>query len=758
MEATAEKELKPQGDLVFALDIGTRTVVGIVGEYIDDKFYLQDYVSVPHTKRAMVDGQVEDIKQVAKIVAQAKATLEERNGVQLSKVSIAAAGRALKTVQVQMEFDVSDRDGLTEDIVKSMEVETIQKAQSMLDASNTGRTLFYCVGHSIISYKLDDYKIISLEGHKGDKVTIDLVAAFLPSIVVEGLYSVMDLNGLEVTSLTLEPIAAMNVIVPPEIRLINIALIDIGAGTSDIAIAKNGSVVAYAMATTAGDEITEEIIRTYLVDFNTAEMIKQNCSNGEEEIEYRDILGNPHKAKGEDVAKMLTPAVETLADTICGAIKEANGASPAAVFLVGGGSLIEGLTPLVAEKLGIDETRVAIGGGDFLKNVDECGAKLGAEYVTPLGIAVTSMLDQGYDFSVITVNDSKVRVFDTKQLSVYEALTIAGYKSHEIMGRSGRNLTYTLNGARRTIKGGAMTPAEVFVNERPASIMTKVTQGDRIRISPAMSGFNASATLSDVVGYDRFNSGVVEFGGDKYAIGMKAIVNGEKKDPDYQIQPLDSIETSGIVTFGDLLRIVEGGTDGVEYRVGEDPITEDYVLENGDVIRMYDSYGNIIGDDIEVPEKPAPAPAPEPENNGPVVAIRVADLEAAQNENNGENAEESAENTEEDADGETADAANTDKTAEPAEEAPVKPIKSAIPFNGGGIHVEINGDEVILPPRNGDYILLDLLNSINIDPAVPNSEIILEINGAPANFSSYISNGDKAVIKVQERQERKIAK
>ncbi|MBQ9384970.1 MAG: pilus assembly protein PilM [Ruminiclostridium sp.] len=760
MEATAEKELKPQGDLVFALDIGTRTVVGIVGEYIDDKFYLQDYVSVPHTKRAMVDGQVEDIKQVAKIVAQAKSILEERNGVELAKVSIAAAGRALKTVQVQLEFDVSDRDVLTEDIVKSMEVETIQKAQAQLDASNTGRTLFYCVGHSIISYRLDDYKIISLEGHKGDKVTIDLVAAFLPSIVVEGLYSVMDINGLEVTSLTLEPIAAMNVIVPPEIRLINIALIDIGAGTSDIAIAKNGSVVAYAMATTAGDEITEEIIRTYLVDFNTAEMIKQACSNGEETIEYRDILGNPHKAKGTDVAEMLTPAVETLADTICNSIKEANGSSPAAVFLVGGGSLIEGLTPLVAEKLGLDETRVAIGGGDFLKNVDECGAKLGAEYVTPLGIAVTSMLDQGYDFSVITVNDSKVRVFDTKQLSVYEALTIAGYKSHEIMGRSGRNLTYTLNGVRRTIKGGAMTPAEVFVNERPASIMTKVTQGDRIRITPAMSGYNASAALSDVVGYDRFNSGVVEFGGDKYAIGLKAVVNGEKKDPDYQIQPLDSIETSGIVTFGDLLRIVEGGTEGVEYRVGEDPITEDYVLENGDVIRMYDSYGNIIGEDIDIPEKPAPVQ--EPVNNGPVVAIRVADLEAA------EKAEEAASDPNADAEEKADDAEKTDEAQSGAadeinaadEQEEVRPVKSAnaIPFNGGGIHVEINGDEVILPPRNGDYILLDLLNSINIDPAVPNSEIILEINGAPANFSSYISNGDKAVIKVQERQERKIAK
>ena len=706
--STNNSELKPQGDLVFALDIGTRTVVGVVGEYIDDKFYLQDYISVPHTKRAMVDGQVEDIKQVAKIVSQVKTQLEEKNGVQLTKVSIAAAGRALKTKQVTMEFDISDREALTEDMVKSMEIETIQKAQAELDSTTTGRTIFYCVGHSIISYKLDDYKIISLEGHKGEKVEIELVAAFLPNIVVEGLYSVMDLNGLEVTSLTLEPIAAMNVIVPPEIRLINIALIDIGAGTSDIAIAKNGSVVAYAMATTAGDEITEEIIRSYLVDFNTAEIIKQSCSNGEKQVEYRDILGNSHTVSTEDITKMLSPAVDTLAETICNAIKEANGDSPSAVFLVGGGSLIEGLTSLVAEKLGIDETRVAIGGGDFLKNVDECGAKLGAEYVTPIGIAVTSMLNQGYDFSVITVNDSKVRVFDTKQLSVYEALTIAGYKSNEIMGRSGRSLSYTLNGVRKTIKGGAMTPAEVFVNERPASIMTKVTQGDRIRITPAMSGQNASAQLSDVLGYERFADGTVTFGGETFAIGLKATVNGEKKDPDYRIQPLDSIETSGIVTFGDLLRVMDAGSEGVEYRVGDNVIDENYVLCDGDVISAYDSYGNIIGNDIPVPQ--------------PAMQLAPAAPQAA--------AEEEA-------------------PAAVSGNEPVAP--NAIPFNGRGINVEINGEHVTLAPRNGDYILLDLLNSINIDPAVPNSEIILEINGAPANFSSYISDGDRAVIKVQER-------
>ncbi|MBP5604584.1 MAG: cell division FtsA domain-containing protein, partial [Ruminiclostridium sp.] len=496
-------------------------------------------------------------------------------------------------------------------------------------------------------------------------------------------------------------------------RLINIALIDIGAGTSDIAIAKNGSVVAYAMATTAGDEITEELIRACLVDFNTAEKIKQEVSNGADSVTYRDILGIEHTVEKEELTEILSPAVKALAETVCAAIKEANGGSPAAVFLVGGGSLIEGLTPLIASKLGIDEKRVAIGGGDFLKNVDECGSKLGAEYVTPLGIAVTSMLNQGYDFSVITVNDSKVRVFDTKQLSVYEALTIAGYKSHEIMGRSGRSLSYNLNGVRKTIKGSSMTPAEVFVNERPASIMTKVTQGDRIRIIPAISGMNASAKLSDVLGYERFTSGSVTFGGEKYEIGLKAVVNGEGKDPDYRIQPLDSIETSGIVTFGDLLRTIEAGSEGVEYRIGDTVIDEDYVLGDGDIIMAYDSYGNTIGEVTEPDAGTAEEPAPET-------------VSAAEEE----------------------EKAVSEPEPEPL---PAQISPNATPFNGKGINVEINGEMVNLPPRNGDYILLDLLNSINIDPAVPNSEIILEINGSPANFSSYISDGDRAVIKVQER-------
>ncbi len=78
-------------------------------------------------------------------------------------------------------------------------------------------------------------------------------------MVIEGLYSVISKAGLEVGNITLEPIAAINVAIKEELRLLNLALIDIGAGTSDIAITKDGKIMAYAMTSQAGDEITEAL-------------------------------------------------------------------------------------------------------------------------------------------------------------------------------------------------------------------------------------------------------------------------------------------------------------------------------------------------------------------------------------------------------------------------------------------------------------------------------------------------------------------
>jgi cell division ATPase FtsA len=112
--------------------------------------------------------------------------------------------------------------------------------------------------------------------------------------------------------------------------------VDIGAGTSDIAITKSGTVIAYAMVPIAGDELTETIAQHYLVDFNMAERIKLALGEDQDTIEFVDILDNKVTVKPDEVAEVIRPSVDELAKTITGKILEYNGGkAPNAVFLVG---------------------------------------------------------------------------------------------------------------------------------------------------------------------------------------------------------------------------------------------------------------------------------------------------------------------------------------------------------------------------------------------------------------------------------------
>ena len=73
---------------------------------------------------------------------------------------------------------------------------------------------------------------------------MDVIATFLPQDVVDGLYTACERAGLHVANLTLEPIAAIRVAIPEKFRSLNMALIDVGAGTSDICVTSEGTIIA----------------------------------------------------------------------------------------------------------------------------------------------------------------------------------------------------------------------------------------------------------------------------------------------------------------------------------------------------------------------------------------------------------------------------------------------------------------------------------------------------------------------------------
>ena len=355
---------------LFALDIGTRSVVGIILEQQGDQYHVADILVKEHKERAMVDGQIHNVLYVAELIQEIKSELEQTHG-DLKKVSVAAAGRALKTEQASVTIPIKNRPIFTEEDINRMELQAVQQAQQQLlqqkeDAKNNH---YYCVGYSVLYFRLDGEEIVSLLDQQGDEASVEVIATFLPRVVVESLLAALKRADLEMEALTLEPIAAINALIPPTMRGLNVALVDIGAGTSDIAITDKSTVVAYGMVPTAGDEITEALSDHYLLDFPIAETAKRQMHTSEE-ILIQDILGFDQYFPREEVLEAIFPAIENLAKSIGEEILRLNSnEAPKAVMLVGGGSLTPNLTDELCKILQLPKNRVAVRDVNAIQNL-----------------------------------------------------------------------------------------------------------------------------------------------------------------------------------------------------------------------------------------------------------------------------------------------------------------------------------------------------------------------------------------------------
>ncbi|MGF7430814.1 cell division FtsA domain-containing protein [Thermoanaerobacterium thermosaccharolyticum] len=511
-------------NLIFSLDIGTRVVVGIVGVPENDKLKILAVEQMEHTDRVMFDGQIHDIEKVASVACKIKEKLEKKLGISLKNVSLAAAGRSLKTKIVRIEKSIDENYIIKDRDIDNLVLSALNTAKE--EISHEGYSVkYHMVGYSISSFYLDGLPITNLKDHTGREISVEIIATFLPYDVVESLYSVARKADLNVTYLTLEPIAAIGVAIMPQIRMLNIALVDIGAGTSDIAISKEGNIIAYSMVPFAGDEITEAIQQHFLTDFNTAEKIK---TNSKKEIKFRDVIGIEHKVSRSDVLKIIDPVVKNLSKKICDEILKYNGKSPSAVFLVGGSSNLPNIAEEIAKNLSIQPERVSVRDASSITVVEYKGKKLkGPEYITPIGIAYSSMIDRKKDFITIYFNDEKLELLNVKEMTIMDVLLKTNFDSKKLIARPGKNLSFKLNGKNIVINGEVGTPAKILKNGIVSNLKSKVENGDKIVVVNGINGKDASITIKDLK--------------DKYS-ASKITVNGSFVDDDYIVKNGDDVK------------------------------------------------------------------------------------------------------------------------------------------------------------------------------------------------------------------------
>lgn len=678
-------------EALFSLDIGTRTVVGVVSVLEEGVYKVLDYEIKSHPDRAMFDGQIHDIEKVTEVVRNVKEILEARTDMTFKKVAIAAAGRALKTEKVTIERELEVGATISQEVINNVEMEGIQLAQSKIEVDKrSGESRYYCVGYNVCNYYIDGILNIAPKDHRGNSLKIELIATFLPHIVVDSLYTVVDRAGLEVLNMTLEPIAAINVAIPQNLRLLNLALVDVGAGTSDIAITKDGTVISFGMVASAGDKFTEEISKHFLLDFDQAERLKLELNKSEEHT-FTDIIGMSHtKTTADIIAPLKMKMIET-AEMVAKQILEFNEKSPSAVFCIGGGCQVPGFTDLLAAELELPKERVVIKPVETLDKVVFEGTPLeGPEFITPLGIGVTAIKEKENDFLQIKVNDKSIRLFNSKQLNVSDALILVGYHARSLLPERGNSLAYTLNDKSRVLKGGYGIAARIFVNGSLASLDSKLKNKDVIHIEPGVKGQDALMNLHDLVQPFEF-----VFNDERLRNKYDIKVNDLEVTSDYDIQSGDDIIYQEMRTIGDLLLFRGMDLNRIETYVNGEVATVDRVIQSNDIIRtriveqkpsLEDIYSEEIIESIELDD----------------FIVEV---------------------TEE-------------------EEIIEKPVYD--------YELIVNGERVSVKGINRKMVFVDVFDHINFDISKPQGILVLTLNGNKANYTDFLKSGD--VINISWRQ------
>lgn len=772
-------------DNVFGLDIGTRNVIGTVGyKNEDDQFIVVAQDIKEHETRAMLDGQIHDIGRVAKTLNAVKTELEQQIGQPLTEVCIAAAGRVLKTVTTHIEYDYAEESVVTGEDIHTLELLGIEKAQEKLKESNDTKYKFYCVGYSVVKYYLNEELFISLEGHKADKIGCDIIVTFLPEDVVDGLYSAVGQVGLSVANMTLEPIAAINVAIPENYRMLNIALVDVGAGTSDISITRDGSIVAYGMIPYAGDELTEVIVQHYLVDFKTAESIKLS-STVNDEVTYKDIMSIEHTIPASDVWEVVAPVVEKITSEVSAKIKELNGdKTVSACFVVGGGGKIHGFTENLAKMLDLPMERVALRGEEVLGEVVFQQEELEKDplLVTPIGICL-NYYEQKNNFIMVRFNGERLKLYDNNRLTIVDAALQAGFPNDQLFPKRGTPINFTVNGSARIARGEAGEAAIVTMNGKPANINTPLEPNSEITIEPSTSGAAAVYTVGQLEEY-KTSKLTFQINGKMVSCPKFVQVNGSLEPEDYEIKEGDEIETRNFYTVSQIAEFMDVVIDDdQEILVNNREATLDtLVYENFSIEWSIDEYGlarnqrnNYNGGQSDIDES----------DNEVVEDSNVysfADNEASAEENSNDAQSETVRATNSASEGEEesrfvfaktpaleaeerarrerrfgrplSEAATEEKVVaeEPVEqqdsiseqiEQEITPeLEEEIPV-GKNIFVQVNGEIVELMGKE-EYIFVDIFDRITFDlQAGQGRAIATMLNGRDAQFTESLHEGDK---------------
>ena len=348
--------------IAVGLDIGTTKIVVMVGQ--KNEFNKVDILGIGKSKSLGVHrGVVNNITQTIQSIQQATLEAESKAGITIDEVVVGIAGQHIRSLQ---HSDYITRENADE-VIDEHDIQTL---------INQVHKLVMLPGEEIIHVLPQEFKV---DGQAEIKEPIGMYGGRLEAnfhVVVGQVSSIRNIgrciksSGLEMGQIALEPIASSSAVLSQEEKEAGVALIDIGGGTTDLAIFKDGIIRHTAVIPFGGNVITEDIKEGCSIIQKQAELLKVKFGSawpGEnKETEIVSIPGlrgrDPKEISLKTLSKIINARVIEIIDQAYLEIKnygheEQKKKLIAGIVLTGGGSQLKHLKQLVEYITGMD-TRV----------------------------------------------------------------------------------------------------------------------------------------------------------------------------------------------------------------------------------------------------------------------------------------------------------------------------------------------------------------------------------------------------------------
>ena len=284
----AQNAQKQEGDqFLVGLDIGTEFVKALIARVTGDQL---EIVGVGRAHQGLSDmqaGAIADISGVVQNCDKALAQAEEQAGVSVRTAVIGIAGELVKgtTITVRVTRKNPDKPlDLTEveRIIKLVQARAESKAKKQLAWELGGKEVeVRLVNSALVAIEIDGYKVTSPIGFQGREVVVQLYTAFAPLIHIGALERTAQQLDLDLLAVAAEPFAvARSVIGDDTSASMNAVLMDVGGGTTDIAVITDGGVQGTKMFGIGGRAYTRAVERELNVEFSQAEALKVGLGKG----------------------------------------------------------------------------------------------------------------------------------------------------------------------------------------------------------------------------------------------------------------------------------------------------------------------------------------------------------------------------------------------------------------------------------------------------------------------------------------------